>query len=113
MEKRSDKGKKKEKKQSSGRKFDLELGGVVHMLHVISSMTGALFLVVLLCCIFLPSDADGRVIYVLVLAMNLVCCIGSAAGAYLLNKKDQELSRKEQEAALRRAAVGKKGKPEK
>lgn len=100
----------KQRRNKAGGKVDLDLGNVVHMLHMLASMTGALFIVALLCFLFLPTEADGKVIYVLVLAINLICCVGSVIAARILDKKDRELEEKEHKAAVERATVVKGGK---
>lgn len=91
----------------------MDLAHIVAMLRLIGSMTGALFVVALLFLIILPTTEEGAVIYTLVLGINLVTSAGSIIGAHFLDKKDQELTKKEEQAALDRARVSKGNRKDK
>ena len=83
----------------------MDLSQIVSTLRLLGCMTGALFVVALLFFILLPSTEESTVIYLLVFAINLITAAGSLTGAYFLDKKDQKLTQKEEQAALDRARV--------
>lgn len=58
-------------------------------------MTGALLIVTIACFALGQNSPAGSVVYVITILANTVACGGSALGAWWLDRKDEELTRRE------------------
>lgn len=89
---------------SAGREkgFYLELFHIVGFLRAIAAMSGTLLLFSCILFFITERTEDGTVAYLLTIFVNLVAFIGSVLGAWILNKKDEELTQRERERSRNR-----------
>lgn len=97
--KKSEKEGKSGKKKASGRKgsADIMLSQLVLFLRFLGAMAGALFLISLLLFLLTEQTDATQVAYLITLAAAFIAGGGGLLGAALLERKDQELARREKE----------------
>lgn len=78
-------------------RFELELCHVVSILRCVAAMAGALLLLSVVLFAVCEKTYEGNVVYALVILVDAVAFLGSLFGAWWLNRKDEELSRREKE----------------
>ena len=83
------------KSKGRGEGSDIDLGHVVLFLRVIFVMTGALLIVTIACFALGQNSPAGSVVYTITILANAIACGGSALGAWWLDRKDEELTRRE------------------
>jgi len=64
-------------------------------LRVITVMTGALFVVSTLFFLLFEKTVETNVVWGMTIGVNLAAAVGAFVAAYFLDKKDQELTKKE------------------
>ena len=85
----------KGKRRNNG--TEIGLWQVVIFLRLIAAMGGALLVLSLVFFLILPRTQAGSVVLLVTAAVDLAVAAGSLAGAVLIDRKDKELERKEQE----------------